>query len=149
MRVSPLVREALAAVQPGEDFDEALLRVLKAYYPQEATSLLPAVVRLIEVEQRQSSEDRGQTLRRLAEAVPGPEITLRTSGGGAGTTFARSLTIRAGGKEYHSLDEVPEHLRSMVAKGMSRREVAHRVKVGCGGWLLGGWMVAVLRGLLR
>ena len=36
IRVSPIIRQALAQAQPGEDFDEALLRALKTLHPGQA-----------------------------------------------------------------------------------------------------------------
>jgi len=146
VRVSPLVREALDSGQPGEDFDEALLRVLKAHYAEEATSLLPAVARTVQVEQRIAGHDREQALRRLAAADPGPEIVLRTSRDRDVVRVAQSTSVRIGGQEYHSLEEVPPHLREVVARGMSQGGATRRMRIGCSAGLIAAWIIALLRG---
>ena len=149
VQVGPILAEAAASAGPGEDIDEALLRVLKARYPEEATSLLSAVSRIVEMEARQSGEGKEAAIRRLAASGPGPEILLRRSGGrvveggfpttvpGAvsdtvsGTvseTVSETQIIRVGGKEYGSLEEVPPAIRRAIEEarrtgGMTRRVV--------------------------
>src|SRR4030065_610117 len=56
VQVGPILSEAVASAGPGEDIDEALLRALKARYPEEAASLLSAISRIVEIEARQSGE---------------------------------------------------------------------------------------------
>jgi hypothetical protein len=141
VHISPIIKEALSSVGPGEDLDEALLRALKSRYPQHAAALLPACTRLIEIEAKGANGDKQQTLRRLAESDP--EIVLRTSGGEVPTTIAETRVIRIGDKEYHSLEEVPPHLRRIVERGMQGQRPAPRV--GCSWTLIGGWLAALLR----
>lgn len=143
VRVSPILRDALACARPGEDFDEALLRALKARHPEDATSLLSAVARMVEAESKRASEDRQQTVRRLAEADPGPEIVLRTSMGEPTTITAESRVIRIGDKEYHSLEEVPPHLRGMIERAMSGRRPTARA--GCVSAIVTGWLLSLMR----
>jgi len=145
VRVSAVIKEALFEVRPGEDFDEALLRALKAKYPVEAAALLSALTRIIELEAQRAKEDKEQTIRRLAEASPGPEIVLRTRGGEVPTTTIESTTLRIGDKEYHSLEEVPPHSRAMIEKA-KREKMAGARKSGCLSMLLGGWLISLLRG---
>jgi hypothetical protein len=147
IQVSPIIRDALASVKPGEDLDEALLRALKARHPEQAATLLSALTRVIEVEGRRTGEDREVTVRRLAGVEPGPKITLRTSGGPAPTTRMSSQVIRIGDKEYHSLDEVPPHLRRLLERGESPGRMGPRT--GCTWALLGGWLIALTRSLWR
>ena len=72
VRVSPVLRDALISAGALEDFDEALLRVLKKRHPEQAAELLSAVTRIIEVESEGSGETKEQTVRRLAtELRPG------------------------------------------------------------------------------
>ena len=147
VRVSPIIGEALASVKPGEDFDEALLRALKARYPEQATSLLSAIARMIEVEGKSANEDRQQTLQRLAQMDPGPEITLTTSAGEPTRITAETRVIRIGDKEYHSMEEVPLRLRAMIEKAMSGKPTVRRA--GCFSTLVAGWLLAILRGAAK
>jgi hypothetical protein len=148
--ISPLIREALAAVQSGEDFDEALLRTLKARHSEDAATLLSAISHLVEAEGRQRGEDKEQTLRRLAEAAPGPEITLNFGGeGNLAKILAESKTYRINNREYHSLEEMPPELRRMVEGELgSSREVPRGRKTarfGCTFSLLAGLIVGLAR----
>jgi hypothetical protein len=148
VRVSPVLRDALVSAGALEDFDEALLRVLKKRYPEQATELLSALTRVIEVESQGRSEPREQTVRRLADTDPGPEVVLRTVGGPVRRTVAESTVIRIGGEEYHSLEEVPPHLRDAVARGMRGKGMGiegsrSRPRVGCS-LGLGSALVALL-----
>ncbi|UCH36229.1 MAG: hypothetical protein JSV65_07715 [Armatimonadota bacterium] len=151
VRMSPILREALASAQPGEDFDEALLRALKARHPEQATALLSGVTRMIEVEAQRENLDRQQAIKRLAESDPGPEIVLKTSGGEGSRTVTESQVFRVGDKEYHSLDEMPPDIRRMVERGMERGPAGPAVprravrKSGCLSMLLGGWLWGLLR----
>jgi hypothetical protein len=143
VRVAPVIAEALASAQAGEDFDEALLRALKARYPDQAAALLSAFSRIIELDAQHASEDKQQALRRLAQSEPGPEVVLRTSGGARPTTVTETRRIRIGDQEYGSLEEVPPRLRRMIEKGM--RGERTRPKAGCAGSLVAGWLIALLR----
>jgi len=148
VRVSPVLRDALVSAGALEDFDEALLRVLKKRYPEQATELLSALTRVIEVESQGRTESREQTVRRLADTDPGPEVVLRTVGGPVRRTTAESTVIRIGGEEYHSLEEVPAHLRDAVARGMRGKGMGiegsrSRPRVGCS-LGLGSVLVALL-----
>lgn len=148
IHLSPVLREALAAVKPGEDFDEALLRVLKARQPQHATVLLSAFSHTIEAEMRRTGEARLQTVQRLAQAEPGPEITLQTSGSEPRRTTVESRSFMINGKEYGSLEEAPAEFRRALEatlRGERRREV----RSGCLSMLLGGWLAALLGGPRR
>ena len=148
IHLSPILREALAAVKPGEDFDEALLRALKARQPQHATVLLSAFSHTIEAEMRRTNETKQQTLARLAQAEPGPEITLQTSGSEPRRTTVESRSIMINGKEYGSLEEAPpEFRRALEATLRDGRRV--QVRTGCLSMLLGGWLVALLGGPRR
>jgi hypothetical protein len=153
IRVAPIIRDALSSAQPGEDLDEALLRALKARYPEQASALLPALTRLIEMEGKGAAEDRQQTMGRLAQSDPGPEIRLTTSGGPIAKTMTEATVIRIGDKEYGSLDEVPPHMRRDIEQAMHGSKGMHRSKVtpklGCTWSLLGGWLWAVMRGAWR
>jgi hypothetical protein len=156
VRVSPILRDALVSAGPLEDFDEALLRALKKRYPERAAELLTAFTRTIEVESERKGETKEQTARRLADMDPGPEVVLRTSGGPARRTVAESTVIRIGGEEYHSLEEVPPHLRDAVARGMRGRGMRGRgmegkrprPRVGCS-LGLGSVLAALLRAVGR
>ncbi|NIM05433.1 MAG: hypothetical protein GTO55_04865 [Armatimonadetes bacterium] len=152
VRISPIIREALVSVGPLEDFDEALLRALKARHPDQAAALLSAITRLVEIESQRANEDKQQTLRRLADRDPGPEVVLRTSGGetpGTTTTIERQ-TIRIGDKEYHSLDEVPPHIRRAIEEAKSGKTTRKPIpRVGCTWALLGGWIFTFFRNLSR
>lgn len=143
VRISPFLREALHSQQAGEDFDEALLRALKAQHPERAAPLLSAITRLIEIEGKREEEHKEQTISRLAGADPGPEIELRTSSGQLPPTISEKSVIRINGQEYHSLDEVPAHLRPLIEKAL-RGETGPR-KAGCLSVFLGGWLVALWR----
>jgi hypothetical protein len=145
--VAPVLKEALASAKPGEDIDEALLRALKSRHPKQATALLSALTRIIEVESGRSGEDRDATLSRLADADPGPQVTLRTSGGEVPTTRTTSRVIRVGDKEYHSLDEVPPDIRRALERGMPPSR--SRPRASCTWALLGGWLIALIRSLGR
>jgi hypothetical protein len=144
VRVAPVLGEALASVKPGEDIDEALLRALKARYPDEAANLLPALTRIIDMEAQRANEDRQQAVRRLAQSDPGPEIVLRISPGEPTRITAESRVIRINGKEYHSLEEVPPHLRGAIERAMSGKRTVRRA--GCAWAILAGWLLALLRG---
>jgi hypothetical protein len=146
VRVSPILRDALVSAGALEDFDEALLRALKKRHPEQAAELLSALTRVIEVESKGRGEPREQTVRRLADTDPGPEVVLRTVGGPVRRTTAESTVIRIGGEEYHSLEEVPAHLRDAVARGMRGKGMEGsrlRPRVGCS-LGLGSVLVALL-----
>lgn len=139
VQVGPILSEAVASAGPGEDIDEALLRALKARYPEEAASLLSAISRIVEIEARQSSESKEQAVRRLAASQPGPEIALRRSGGrvvkgGFPTTVSETVSetqiIRVGDKEYHSLDQVPPEIRRAIEEARRKGGTTRRVVVG-------------------
>ncbi len=120
IHVSPIVRDALALAQSGEDFDEALLRSLKERHPNEGVVLLPSLTQLIATEAQNSGETRAQALQRLAAADPGPEIRLRTSGPSSPirSTVITQQTITVNGKQYQSLDDVPLPIREAIRSGM-------------------------------
>jgi hypothetical protein len=144
VRVSPIIKAARASQKPGEDFDEALLRALKAHYPERAAHLLPALNKLVEFEANNANENREQTLARLVEAEPGPEITFKSSTAGP---IKASTEIIFNSKKYSSLDEVPPHLREMVQKAMRGQKTVVVRRAGCMSFLLGGWAIAIFRGL--
>jgi len=138
VQVGPILSEAVASVGPGEDIDEALLRALKARYPEEAASLLSAISRIVEIEARQSGESKEQAVRRLAASQPGPEIALRRSGGrvvkgGFPTTVSETVSetqiIRVGGKEYGSLEDVPPEIRRAIEEARRTGGTTRRVVV--------------------
>lgn len=139
--VPPILREALASVRPGEDIDEALLRALKARYPDEATSLLSALARLVALEAERAREDREQTIRRLAAADPGPEIVLKTTSGPPGQTSGVTH-VSLGRREYRALEEMPPELRRVVERNRPRASSCPRV--GCS-WALLASFAALLR----
>jgi len=165
LEVGPILAQAQAAIGPGEDFDEALLRVLKQRHPEYATGLFSAVTRLIEAEEKQSGEQREEVVRRLVARAPAPTLQIRTSRSeitsgslmgsdfslGASETTSERTVIRIGNEEYHSLEEVPPHLRPMIERGMSRarrdrppigtQPTQRGVRLGC------SW--AVISALLR
>jgi hypothetical protein len=153
IRLSPVLREALASAGVGEDLDEALLRVLKSRYPEQATMLLSALTRLIEIEGKPGGERKEETIKRLADADPGPEIALKISAGretegtGEGTvsTVSERTVIRIGDQEYQSLDEVPAHLRAALARGMNEGGTAPRT--GCSLAVAGVLLGALLGGV--
>lgn len=154
LQVSPVLRDALASVRPGEDLDEAMLRALKARHPEQGSVLFSALTRLVELEVERTQETREQVIRRLAEADSGPEVMVRQTGGQPTRINMESQVIRIGDQEYHSLDDVPPHLRSVIerakAKGMSARgapAAGSGPKVSCSWALLGGWLVALIRTL--
>ena len=143
VQVGPILSEAVASAGPGEDIDEALLRALKARYPEEAASLLSAISRIVEIEARQSGESKEEAVRRLAASRPGPEISLRRSGkrvvkGGFPTTVSETVSetqiIRVGDKEYGSLDQVPPEIRQAIEEARRKGGTTRRVVVsGTGG----------------
>jgi len=152
VRISPIINEALASVQPGEDLDEALLRTLKLHYPEQASMLLSALTRLVEMECKRTGEDRQRVLSRLALSDPGPEIRVTVSGGPISKTVTETTVIRIGDKEYRSLDEVPPDIRRGIENAMrsGTGKTMHTSKVtpklGCTWSLLGGWLWALVRG---
>jgi hypothetical protein len=146
IQLAPILREALAQVQPGEDFDEALLRALKSRHPGEAAMLLPALSRLIADEAERRGGSKEEAVRRLAAAVPSAEITLRTSGQHSptftSTTETRVVTL--GDKRYQSLEELPLDVRRAVEAGLSRGEKP-KLRLGCSTALLSGLLAVLLR----
>lgn len=156
VEIGPILREALVSAGPTEDVDEALLRTLKRRYPDQATDLLPAVSRIAEVEAQRAGVDKREAMRRLAKGEIGPELTLRSSGGelsagglaSASHTFAEQTLIRVGDKEYHSLEEVPPHIRHAIERSrMSRGAEPRRVglRLGCSSALAALMLVALVR----
>jgi len=154
LQVSPVLRDALASAKPGEDLDEAILRALKAHHPEQGTALLSALTRLVELEMERTKETREQVIRRLAAADSGPQVAMRYSGGQPTRISTESQVIRIGDQEYHSLDDVPPHLRGVIerakARGISARGKSvpgSGPRLGCSWALLGGWLVALIRAL--
>jgi hypothetical protein len=157
--IAPILAEALAARQPGEDLDEALLRALKARHPEHAASLLSAVTRVLELQSQRSGETKDQAASRLAQQDSGLHINFKWGGGPVGPphrfsgsasggpgdhTFQTSSSttsttvINIGGKEYHSLEEVPTHLRPMIERAIGRATppTPTTKRVGCSVGLL-------------
>jgi len=147
LNVSPILRDALASRQSGEDFDEALLRALKARHPERASSLFSAVTRILDLEADRSNERKEQVARRLAASDPGPEISLRTSRAHMPTTVSRTAqnntVVRVGDEEYHSLDNAPPQVRRAVEHHMSTEKAGPRV--GCSWALLGSFLSLIRR----
>jgi hypothetical protein len=156
VEIGPILREALASAGPMEDVDEALLRTLKRRCPDQATNLLPAITRIVEVEAGRSGVDKREAMRRLAEGEAGPEVTLRSSGGelsagglaSVSHTFSEQTVIRAGDKEYHSLEEVPPEIRHAIGRSrMSRGAEPRKVglRLGCSSALAALVFAALVR----
>jgi hypothetical protein len=120
--LGPVLQAALSSRQPGEDLDEALLRALKAAHPEQAAALLPAVLNLIAQEAKRSHEDREQIAQRLAAGDAGGEVAARTTQIGPVRVSVQSTIYRAGGKTYHSLEELPPEVRSAVQAALSPGE---------------------------
>jgi len=146
IQLAPILRQALAQVQPGEDLDEALLRALKADRPAEAAMLLPAISRLIADEVDRHGGSREEAVRRLAEGASGGEITMRTSDGRSPTftTITEKRVIMLGNKEFESLNELPPDVRRAVEAGLSYGQKP-RVRVGCSAALVVGLLGAFTR----
>jgi len=145
IQLAPILREALAQVQPGEDLDEALLRALKSRHPADAAMLLPALSRLIADEAQRRGGSKEEAVRRLAEAEPSSEITLRSSGERSPTftTTTETRVITLGDKKYQSLEELPPDVRRAVKAGLSRGEKP-KLRVGCSAALVSGLLAALL-----
>jgi hypothetical protein len=150
IHIGPILQAALTSVKPGEDFDEALLRELKARYPDHAAALLGACTKLIETEAKRANATKDETIKRLAELPAGPEVTITVSGDDTLRVVTRTEVIRVGGKEYGSVEELPPDLRAIVERarkqgGWSRTTV----RPGCSFGLIGAWLVAIIRGAGR
>jgi hypothetical protein len=156
VEIGPILREALASAGPTEDVDEALLRTLKRRYLDEATNLLSAVSRMVEVEARRAGVDKQEAMRRLAQGEASPELTLRSSGGdlcagglaSASHTFSEQTVIRVGDKEYRSLEEVPPEIRHAIERSHTSRGAEPRrvgLRVGCSSALAALVVVALVR----
>jgi hypothetical protein len=156
VEIGPILREALASAGPTEDVDEALLRTLKRRYPDEATNLLPAVTRIVEVEAQRAGVDKREAVRRLAHGETSPELTLGSSGGdvsagglaSASHTFTEQTVVRVGDKEYRSLEEVPPEIRHAIERSrMSRGAEPRRagLRAGCSSALAALVLVALFR----
>ncbi|MFB3882276.1 MAG: hypothetical protein ACE149_13500 [Armatimonadota bacterium] len=145
IQLGPILSEALAQVQPGEDLDEALLRALKSQRPEEAATLLPAVSRLISEEAQRQGGSREDAARRLAETGSSGEITVRTSGGRfpTFTTVVEKRVITLGDKKYGPLEELPPEARRAVEAELRRVE-RPKVRVGCSTALLSVMLSALM-----
>jgi hypothetical protein len=156
VEIGPILREALDSAGAIEDVDEALLRTLKRRHPDEATNLLSAVTRIVEVEAQRAGVDKREAMRRLADGEAGPALTLRSSGGALSAgglasvshTLSEQTVIRVGDKEYHSLEEVPPEIRSAIERSrMSRGAGPKRagLRLGCSSALAALALAALLR----
>ncbi len=145
IHLSPIIRDALAQAQPGEDIDEALLRALKVRYPKEAAALLPAITQLIAAQTGPGLGGKDEALRRMAAAEPGPEIKFRSSGGSSPirTTITTRQVITVNGKTYPSLDEVPPSIRRAIQSTISGG-APDRQRVGCSIGLLAALVSALI-----
>jgi hypothetical protein len=143
IRASPILREALSSVGPGEDFDEALLRTLKARYPEHAAALLSAHSQVIAFEAERAGLSRQQAIRQLAESEPGPEITFKVSRHVTTQAVADSEVVTVADERYASLAEVPAHLRPAVEQALRSQEAKSRR--GCLWALIGGWLGGFVR----
>jgi len=130
VQAAPLLREALREAQPGEDFDEALLRTLKARHPERAAALLAAFSSMLDLEAERAHENKEQAVRRLAETDPSPTIRLSPP------------QVRVTRREYRSLEEMPPELRRQAE---ARLQAARPSRAGCLWSLLPGALAALCR----
>ena len=146
VQLSPILTDALAQVQPGEDLDEALLRALKSRQPADAAMLFPALSRLIADEAQRRGGSKEEAVRRLAEAGPSSEITVRTSGQRSPTftSVTETRVIRLGDSKHRSLEELPPQVQRAAEFRLSRRERPN-LRLGCSAALLSGLLAVLLR----
>jgi len=147
IEIGPVLRDALATAAAGEDFEEALLRALKRSHPSRSAALFPAFSRLLETEAERTGEDRRRVAQRMADSEDVPGLTF-ISNLDQPTTVTETRITTSEGKTYHSLDELPPHLRRSLESQLSRRE-RPQVKMGCSSVLLGGCLALLLRALWR
>jgi hypothetical protein len=143
----PILRDALTTAGPGEDFDEALLRALKRTQPEHSAALLPALTRVLGTEAQRTGEDKRAVAQRMADDQRVPDLTFSSNLGRPKVVRETRITTSEG-KTYHSLEELPPHLRRSLKSQLSRREKP-KVKMGCSSWLLGGPLLCLLRALWR
>lgn len=64
--VDELVSAVLREMQPGEDFDLALLRVLKSRYSEDHNTIFTAISHLIDARVRESGVPRAEAAQEIA-----------------------------------------------------------------------------------
>lgn len=101
--VAEVARQVLAERQPGEDIDEALLRVCKRMFGGSATAVFQALQGAVSAVANQDKISPESAIRNLAGGIASVSVTTQTT---------RSVSVE-------SLDELPPDLRSEVEKALA------------------------------
>ena len=106
-----LLRQALAEVQPGEDIDEAILRVCKKRYPDNYSEIFPEVFRMVDMLAENMDGSRLEIVRELAASEGSMSMTLHSTE----VTETRTLT----GEPGKLLDKLPPETRAKIARALA------------------------------
>ncbi|HWP58099.1 MAG TPA: hypothetical protein VNL14_09445 [Candidatus Acidoferrales bacterium] len=98
-------KEALRDRQPGEDLDEALLRVCKDLYGTKGLGVFQSVRKAVEAYANQRNLGLESALNEIASGSNASNVT----------TFTKSFTTT---KVLNSLDELPPDIREQVQKAL-------------------------------
>lgn len=106
-----LLRQALAEAEPGEDIEEALLRICKRRYPEQYTELFPDILGVIEMMTEQMRGSKDKVIRELVETDGSMSITLHSSDVVETKTYS--------GDPEKVLKELPPDIREEVRKTLA------------------------------
>jgi hypothetical protein len=149
----PLLRQALSETAGGEDFDEALLRVLKAQYPEHATTLFSAFTQLVDMEVRMKNLPRLEVIKQLAESDSSPQMKFSSTDKGPlhmTTTTSFNFKITKGNPAME--DFLPEIRNALEESRRTGTPITIRkvdTRTGCATFVLGGWLVALVKLLFK
>lgn len=106
-----LLRQALTEVQPGEDIDEAILRVCKKRFPDNYSEIFPEVFQMVDMLAENLDGSREDVIRELANSEGSMSMTLHS----AEITETRTFT----GEPKKLLDELSPELREKFRQALT------------------------------
>ena len=111
--VDRVVAEALNTMAPGDDFDQALLRVLKSRYPDNYSTIFTLLSSFIDVRVSQDGSSREEAARHVARSQA--QVTIQVSAGQGGISGKTTLSPEELEKK---LDQFPPEVRQKIEEAM-------------------------------
>ena len=113
-----LLRHALSEVQPGEDVDEALLRVCKLRYPEAYAEVFPQILEMLELVTGNTGSSKLDMVRELVDSEGTMSLTMHSTE----ITETRSMV----GAPGRLLDQLPPVLQAKLSEATSEHQLHER-----------------------